>query len=54
MKKKLETEINPQIKNTITIDSKVLVKIKDFCTLKGLKIGKFIENISLEYIKNQK
>lgn len=50
--KKKEIEINP-IKNTITINSKILEEIKKYCTFKGLKIGKFIENISIEYIKKQ-
>lgn len=50
--KKKEIETN-QIKNTITINSKILEEIKKYCTLKGLKIGKFIENISIEYIKKQ-
>jgi hypothetical protein len=54
MKTKLEIETN-QIKNnknTITIDTNILEEIKKYCILKGLKIGKFIEKISLEYIKN--
>lgn len=54
MKKKLEIETNQikKNKNTITIDSNILEEIKKYCILKGLKIGKFIEKISLEYIKN--
>jgi hypothetical protein len=48
----IETNQIKNNKNTITIDTNILEEIKKYCILKGLKIGKFIEKISLEYIKN--
>ena len=42
------------MKKTITISSDIWSKIKDHCDKNGLKIGKFIESITVKYLNNER
>jgi hypothetical protein len=45
---------NQNNKKTVTLNEDFYLKLKQYCQEKGLKISWLVENVLLNYIKNEK